>query len=1283
MSSILDLVTGGSLLPHVYCRKVTLERSASDASLVDLTLLLEIYQDKNALASSSWLNDLSTQGTSFLDSMFVQVLELTHYENVQKLLPSYQPLENPGNLYVAKQRLGDGYLPRGVKIGGTSDSNSDLPGVSDTTEVVKGINNGLLFSPESNVIPAPFQVSNSSLLGNISGKQGLKAYSDQGKVREEVINGKAYYAIPFEHKIKDFNPSGTSFDGEYTGTTGQNLGFAFYTFLNIPYWISNLEIAGSTIDPSLYQNMFEKLIIEGPVNSEVVFVNGALQKTREAFFLPSGLSWEGSVHLHASGINPSPNGYSGDGATGDEFRGWMAGEKHTGPTQPKLKLLEVPNNKLVDFRHGLFAEPLDQVLGLGTETEVFDLNPEVATIVDQFISPFQKEKKKDFIKDNDSEFSKLYISRDKDNKARALFFIDMIQLLNNNSNLFPLLFDKSASGADGLLNFLLINPGDKLSILEKSKILQLKVYRDRVKKRVIGTRYENYSNDESYEEPSKLIGTISDENSYKTPNQGGALSEIDGIINDSVDFSTNFATRHFMFTDSDVSSMSAGTYRYRLEFEFKDGTYEFLYELSRQLSNIKMLLDEYYDLSTSYFATYGNLNFNRNMISEDYVKASFKKYFDNGVFVPEFFEKVEELTTETPTKPAPWPVKPWNAAPLILKKVQRIFGLFPKSEGSKSGVDFDDDSIKNMLSPVSGTPHGIEFFSRLLRTSINKIDSLLGATKVNKTGSEIAASSVPNGYNFNTQADVVVSPGDFTIREDYSFDHPNELFHATSNNNIYMDYLSIGNAMPSSFMGMRSVKTQYFINRCRLEAVKFSPLPKFIDRFNGTGAGIFSGDIGLASAPAGTEGPKFINNPDSFSRTGYSYLAPSIVRLSDPIQNMEAYNFLYSAFKDTATSYLDNPNTETNSLFSYNFTSWVSYDRLFISLFNYKNNKKENPDADLMDSFTSAPEDNVFEMAMQAREPYKRTMEEMGITLHDPALHKNFFEKESGAVSVKQATKQRKKHLKPQEYSDGLINAESFFKAFIFNRSQSVIGLKGNSPTPESYNINLPTSFKLYHVNQTHKSVFDREILHPEIAPAFTEGTATSKKYNNFLFFNMNLTSKIEVFRGTEGNNAKNDASAWSLLSEADLNLEDNQKLFCRIVLYNRSLAKNIELPILDKYFLIYNNASDNIPPLVPLPPLQETTNAIVSFWENQAKQNLQQKKLVSGDALKSPKNVNLAASQPATPKLISGAPSTSQLQAAGTPAASSPATSSPSTAQPVSTTSVGGSPGGGSGPGY
>ena len=230
MSSILDLVTGGSLLPHVYCRKATLERSTSDASLVDITLLLEIYQDKNALASSSWLNDLSTQGISFLDSVFVQVLELTHYENVQKLLPSYQPLENPGNLYVAKQRLGDGYLPRG----------SDMHyGPFGTQEIVRGINNNLLFSSESNAIPTPFQVSNSSLLGNITGKQGLKTYSDQGKVREEVINGKAYYAIPFEHKIKDFNPSGTSFGDE--SDTGQNLGFAFYTFLNIPYWINNLD----------------------------------------------------------------------------------------------------------------------------------------------------------------------------------------------------------------------------------------------------------------------------------------------------------------------------------------------------------------------------------------------------------------------------------------------------------------------------------------------------------------------------------------------------------------------------------------------------------------------------------------------------------------------------------------------------------------------------------------------------------------------------------------------------------------------------------------------------------------------------------------------------------------------------------------------------------------------------------------------------------------------------------------------------------------------------------
>ena len=41
MSAILDNITGGGLLPHIYCKKVTLENS-SEQGLLDVTLSLEL-----------------------------------------------------------------------------------------------------------------------------------------------------------------------------------------------------------------------------------------------------------------------------------------------------------------------------------------------------------------------------------------------------------------------------------------------------------------------------------------------------------------------------------------------------------------------------------------------------------------------------------------------------------------------------------------------------------------------------------------------------------------------------------------------------------------------------------------------------------------------------------------------------------------------------------------------------------------------------------------------------------------------------------------------------------------------------------------------------------------------------------------------------------------------------------------------------------------------------------------------------------------------------------------
>ena len=76
--------------------------------------------------------------------------------------------------------------------------------------------------------------------------------------------------------------------------------------------------------------------------------------------------------------------------------------------------------------------------------------------------------------DNDSEFSKLYIARDRLNTARGMFIIDLKELLKNNSFYFNLIKDETVQDAIAL----------------GTKIIELKIYRDRIKKNTFGRTYE-------------------------------------------------------------------------------------------------------------------------------------------------------------------------------------------------------------------------------------------------------------------------------------------------------------------------------------------------------------------------------------------------------------------------------------------------------------------------------------------------------------------------------------------------------------------------------------------------------------------------------------------------------------------------------------------------------------------------------------------------------------------------------------------------------------------------
>jgi len=339
MSAKLDNITGGGLLPYVYCTSIVL---GSDNTV---TLNLELLQDKALLEDSAWLNDLNAQGQNFLDSIFIQVVPFRNINNVNRLLPDFDPTGIPtpeipaGNIYTAKYHLGDNYLPRGALleyVAAVQDPQGNILGYKlEPSETFKGEIPGKLFEKEDLRFPSPIQVSNSSLLGNISGADAMPNYSDHGAIDEVLFNGRPYYKIPFQHK----ETIGENEEGI------ENLGFAYYTFLNVPYWLENLDIG---VDVPSNSSFFEEFIIEGPPNTEIVYMNGALQLTRRAFFLPDGTSWEGSVHLHAKDINPDPNGYSGPGApSSGKFTGWMVGESHNPKeVQSKLFLRVVDNNKI-------------------------------------------------------------------------------------------------------------------------------------------------------------------------------------------------------------------------------------------------------------------------------------------------------------------------------------------------------------------------------------------------------------------------------------------------------------------------------------------------------------------------------------------------------------------------------------------------------------------------------------------------------------------------------------------------------------------------------------------------------------------------------------------------------------------------------------------------------------------------------------------------------------------------------------------------------------------------
>jgi len=1168
--TISDLISGGSILPHVYCKNISLENGPEEGS-TNVILNLEILQSKKELNKKNYLSELTPFGSSysFSDYINIQIVPFRNTLNIQRLDPTYNTdsTEHPGNAYVQSS------FPAGL-----TQNHYPWKVIDEWGESTQA---GSIYSSEhaywsSDAGMRLFPLSD--FLQPSSPEKPTSSY-----VREETISGVSYYVISFEQVF--------TYSEALTIT---NLGFLFYAWLDPRKFVEDMNPDLSNID------LLTDKHLTGPVNTEIVLLGNEVQTTRKQFFLPNGNRWNGAVHLHLCDLNPAPDGYCGTGqalggpagpdASDTGYQGWMAGEKHV-KDAPRLRLMQTPNNMIQDFRTespwldtamGLTNAESNEFLGksFNQQIHVFSQNQDANWLYKHVISPFQKETKKYLTKidnapgpldrivplyDNDSEFSKLYMSRDKDNNARGTFLINFERLLRNNSVLYNML-----DGPAAATNFKM------QQCLAFSQLLELKVYRDRVQKRPQGKTYEKYANDTSYEEPSYYVGTVRDSN----PGADTSWS-IDGalrVVNLETPYSDTTINniKCFTFKDTDVGEKSAGLYQYRIEMSYKDGTYYMLNSLLKNLVIARFTMQKYYDFSLGSYVVPGILHPEHPDDSvylpgehpdDTKTPARIHPYFlGNNTFDPQFEEAASTRFPDKPWLGADAPNPEMTIWYLINQVAYNLFDL--KVNGLSINPDNFKMAMASLTSPVNGSPQGIEFVIKLTDSIIGHLHKLLGAKKVNKTGSEIDATSIPfdsqagTAYNLSTFPSYNITPSTSTIKEYHTFDGPSELHKALSNEDIYIDYLSQHQNSTADYnpgwVGTYQLSYASYLIREQHDSVRMYASTADPLIYNGAmAAGQFT-----------------VNEQnDSFSQS-VGYLMPSIIELSDPSEEDTSFKFKTHFFK-------------TNGLVTPSIT-YEDYDKILVALMLYNINKDNANDADLLDALYSPTTASDTSL----KEAYKSLYSSAGIVIYDENKYAQFLAKEpNNLLELVPCDPEDADYQEclddylpeyPTEFSDGDLETEKYYKQFFSDPNSIYKTPVGKINVP--YNKEMPNIFKLVRFVDDPglggSTLLESENQSGATNAPFIEAINATKqgmipKYNSFFFINANLLAKIQVYTGIHHTSSpmKHDDYSWEKLSGGHLSgLTIGESLLCRIKLYDERAAYGLELPIINKYFFIYKN---------------------------------------------------------------------------------------------------------------
>ena len=215
----------------------------------------------------------------------------------------------------------------------------------------------------------------------------------------------------------------------------------------------------------------------------------------------------------------------------------------------------------------------------------------------------------------------------------------------------------------------------------------------------------------------------------------------------------------------------------------------------------------------------------------------------------------------------------------------------------------------------------------------------------------------------------------------------------------------------------------------------------------------------------------------------------------------------------------------------------------------------------------------------ETRESFKNLAASMSLTLHSQTGHDAWFNIPSGARQRPDSAPATGDiyPLGLEDYSDKTLLTSTYVKGFIAHEKSRISVAKGQADSSPGV-ATKPNNLKIAKMYKSGQWPYANNM------PYITKLAIDNKNsYNSFLFFNFNMTRKIEAYAGSDASAyPQNDEDSWAALTKSRLDSlaseaadsGQSKYLFCRIKASQNAATRGIKAPLVDKYFLISSDFS-------------------------------------------------------------------------------------------------------------